>query len=105
MTRGMPKGRRYANDRVPTIEEIQRIVEYLDTRIKPILFTIASSGIRLGAWRFLKWGQVSPVEKDSNIVAPKIRVYAGIKVKLDKFQNGDDAHGVDYYHRHSLTRN
>jgi hypothetical protein len=51
MTRGMRKGRRYANDRVPTIEEIQRIVEYPGRRIKPIVFTMASPGIRLGAWR------------------------------------------------------
>ena len=41
--RGMPKGRRNANDRVPTIEEIQRIVEYPDRRIKPIVYTMASS--------------------------------------------------------------
>lgn len=27
MTRGIPRGRRYANDRVPTIEEIRRIFE------------------------------------------------------------------------------
>jgi len=74
--RGMPKGRRYANDRVPTIEEIQRIVEYPDRRIKAIVFTIASSGIRLGAWSYLKWGHVSPIEKDGEIVAARLRVYA-----------------------------
>jgi hypothetical protein len=74
--RGMPKGRRYANDRVPTIEEIQRIVEYPDRRIKAIVFTMASSGIRLGAWSYLKWGHVSPIEKDGEIVAARLRVYA-----------------------------
>ena len=74
--RGMPKGRRYANDRVPTIEEIQRIVEYPDRRIKPIVYTMASSGIRLGAWSYLKWGHVSPIEKDGEIVAARLRVYA-----------------------------
>src|SRR5690349_6324885 len=31
--RGMPKGRQAANDRAPTIEEIQRLVEYPDRRI------------------------------------------------------------------------
>lgn len=72
----MPKGRRYANHRVPTIEEIQRIVEYPDRRIKPIVYTMASSGIRLGAWSYLKWGHVSPIEKDGEIVAARLRVYA-----------------------------
>lgn len=76
ITRGMPIGRRYAVDRVPTIEEIQRIVEYPDRRIKPVVYTMASSGIRLGAWNYLKWEHVTPVEKEGKIVAAKIRVYA-----------------------------
>jgi integrase len=50
--RGMPRGRRYASDRAPTIEEIRKIVEYPDRRIKCIVFTMSSSGIRLGAWDF-----------------------------------------------------
>jgi hypothetical protein len=54
ITRGLPKGRQAANDRAPTIEEIQRLVEYPDRRIKPIVYTMASSGIRLGAWDYLQ---------------------------------------------------
>jgi hypothetical protein len=38
--RGMPKGRRYANDRGPTIDEIVRLTQYPDRRIKPILLTM-----------------------------------------------------------------
>jgi hypothetical protein len=75
MTRGMPRGRRYANDRVPTIQEIRKIVEYPDRRIKPIVYTMASSGIRLGAWNYLKWNHIIPVEKDGKVVAAKVRVY------------------------------
>jgi hypothetical protein len=33
ITGGMSKGRRYANDRIPTIEEINTIAEYPDRRI------------------------------------------------------------------------
>jgi len=76
ITRGMPRGRRYANDRVPTFEEIQKIVAYPDRRIKPIVCIMASSGIRVGAWEFLKWGHVLPIVKDGKIVAAKLRVYA-----------------------------
>jgi len=36
-----------ANDRAPTLEEIQKICEYPDRRIKAIIYTMASSGIRL----------------------------------------------------------
>jgi hypothetical protein len=30
ITRGLPKGRKHAYDRAPTIEEIKRIVDYPD---------------------------------------------------------------------------
>jgi hypothetical protein len=33
ITRGLPRGRRYADDRAPTLEEIQRTAEYPDRRI------------------------------------------------------------------------
>ena len=76
ITRGMPKGRKYANDRAPTIEEIRKMLEYPDRRIRPIIYTMASSGIRLGAWDFLRWRDISPMIKDSKIIAAKITVYA-----------------------------
>jgi integrase len=74
--RGMPRGRRYANDRAPTLEEIQKITDYPDRRIKPIVYLMASSGIRLGAFDYLKWGDIEPITKDDNCIAAKIRVYA-----------------------------
>ena len=40
------------------LEEIRKIVEYPDRRIKPIVYTMASSGIRLGAWNYLKWNHM-----------------------------------------------
>ncbi|HKG31673.1 MAG TPA: hypothetical protein VKA91_10410, partial [Nitrososphaeraceae archaeon] len=33
LTRGLPKGRKWADDRAPTLEEIRKIVEYPDRRI------------------------------------------------------------------------
>jgi hypothetical protein len=40
ISRGLPKTRRYADDRAPTIEEIQKISEYSDRRIRGIVYTI-----------------------------------------------------------------
>jgi hypothetical protein len=77
ITRGLPKVRRYADDRAPTLEEIQKIIEYPDRRIKSIIFTMASSGIRIGAWDYLRWGHIKPIEKEGEIVAAKMIVYAG----------------------------
>ena len=77
ITRGLPRGRRYADDRIPTIEELTKLLEYPDRRIKAIVYTMASSGIRLGAWDYLRWGDIRPIEIDGKIVAAKIIVYAG----------------------------
>jgi hypothetical protein len=77
ITRGLPRGRNYADDRVPTIDEIRKILEYPDRRIKAIVYTMASSGIRLGAWDYLKWGHLTPIIQNNEVVASKIIVYAG----------------------------
>jgi integrase len=77
ITRGLPKGRKYADDRIPTLEEIRKLVEYPDRRIKAIVYTMASSGIRLGAWDYLQWGNIRPIDKDGGSVAAKMIVYAG----------------------------
>jgi integrase len=78
VTRGLPKGRQVANDRAPTIEEIQKLVEYPDRRIKPIVYTMVSSGVRIGAWDLLQWKHVEPIaDKNGKIVAAKLSVYVG----------------------------
>jgi hypothetical protein len=62
----------------PTLEEIQRLIEYPDRHIKPIVYTMVSSGIRIGAWDYLRWKQVSPTTNDKGeIVAAKLLAYAG----------------------------
>jgi integrase len=78
ITRGMPRVRQAANDRAPTIDEIQKLVEYPDRRIKPIVYIMASSGIRIGAWDYLRWKHVIPMTNNSGeIIAAKLIVYAG----------------------------
>ncbi len=61
INQGLPKIRRFADDRAPTLEEVQKISEYPDRRIKGIVYTMASSGIRLGAWDYLQWKHVEPM--------------------------------------------
>lgn len=77
IARGLPKGRKHAADRAPTIQEIQKLIEYPDRRIKAIIFTMCSGGIRVGAWDDLKWSHVTPIEQDGKVVAAKLLVYAG----------------------------
>jgi hypothetical protein len=78
ITRGLPKAKKASNDRAPTTEELCKLIEYPDRRIKSIVYTMASSGIRIGAWDFLKWKHVTP-NKDAKgeIMASKLTIYAG----------------------------
>ena len=61
ITRGLPRPRMTANDRAPTVEELRRLIGYPDRRIRPIIYTMASSGIRLGAWDYLRWKHITPL--------------------------------------------
>lgn len=53
ISKGIPAGPENANDRIPTMEEILEVLKYPDRRIKPVLYTMISSGIRIGAWEWL----------------------------------------------------
>ena len=77
ITRGLARGKKYADDRIPTIEELKKLIEYPDRRIKAIVYTMASSGIRVGAWDYLRWGNLKPIERNGEVVATKMIVYAG----------------------------
>jgi hypothetical protein len=77
ITRGLPRPKRYASDRVPTMDEVRKLVEYPDRRIKAIVYSMISSGIRLGSWDYLRWGHCQPNVKDGKIMAVTMKVYAG----------------------------
>jgi hypothetical protein len=79
LMRGMPKERKYANDRAPKLEEIIRISDYLGRRIKSIIYTMVSSGMRLGAWDYLKWKDVNPIVRDDKVIAAKIKLILNLQ--------------------------
>ena len=54
ISRGIPRSRKFADDRTPTIEEIQKITDYPDRIIKAIVCTMVFSGIRIGSWDYLR---------------------------------------------------
>lgn len=97
ITRGLPKGIRYADDRAPTMEEIHKIIEYPDRRIKPIIYTMASSGIRVGAWDHLKWGHVFPIIKGGKLLAARINVYSGEDDEYFTFITPEAYHSLELW--------
>ncbi|MFZ0511011.1 MAG: hypothetical protein WAM14_05355 [Candidatus Nitrosopolaris sp.] len=81
VVRGMPRARKFALDRIPTIEEIRKLCEFPDRRIKPIVYTMMSSGIRLGAFDLLQWKHVSPITNSKEVIAAKMIIYPGDPVE------------------------
>jgi len=77
ISRGLPRVKKASNDRAPTLEELRKMLEYPDRRIKSIVCSMTSGGFRLGAWDYLRWKHVTPVyDKKSEITAAKVMIYA-----------------------------
>jgi Phage integrase family len=70
--KGVPAERHNAEDRVPTFDEIRKLLEHPDRRLKPIVLTMLSSGIRVGSWDYLQWKHVIPIKRNGVIVAAKL---------------------------------
>jgi hypothetical protein len=64
ISKALPRAKSSSNDRAPTLEEIRKLCEYPDRRIKPIVYTMCSSGIRLGAWDYLRWKYMSTITNE-----------------------------------------
>lgn len=75
ISKGIIKGNQVSEDRHPTMQEIQQIIKYPDMRIEMIISVMISSGIRSGSWDYLKWKDISPLEKDGVIVAGKLKAF------------------------------
>ncbi|MGD9533456.1 MAG: tyrosine-type recombinase/integrase [Candidatus Nitrosocosmicus sp.] len=82
ISKGIMRGDRYSNDRPPSREEIKKLLQYPDRRIKPIVLIMVSCGMRVGSWAYLKWGDIKPMSKDGKIVAGRIKIF---NTKTKKF--------------------
>jgi integrase len=79
-------------DRGYTHEEIQKILEFSDQRLKTAFLILASTGIRIGALRTLRVGDL---EKVDDIY--KVRVYSGDKEEYITFTTPECAKEIDTY--------
>lgn len=100
---GMPIANQTSNDRIPEIDEIVKLLQYPDIRLKPIVLTMFSSGIKVGAWNFLKWKHVIPLFKNNNnnnngeLLAAKLVVYAGEPEQYFTFISAEAYRSLQYY--------
>jgi integrase len=97
ITKTIPKSKRRSTDRIPTKEEIKQILNYPDRRIKAAVLVMISSGIRLGAWDDLKWGDIAPITKDDKVIAASIIVYKGDEEEYKTFITPEAYHALKEY--------
>ncbi|MFY9873604.1 MAG: tyrosine-type recombinase/integrase [Candidatus Nitrosopolaris sp.] len=90
--RVLPKVRRYALDRVPTINEIQNIVEAADIRGKALTPVFISSGTREGAIKQLKVGDYTRTEG-----VGRLTVYNGDPERYVSFISPEACNALDKY--------
>ncbi|MCS4538538.1 MAG: site-specific integrase [Thaumarchaeota archaeon] len=72
----IPHARKVGRDRAPTKEEIRLILDNADLRMKCIILILASSGVRLGAFNYLSWGDFREVAYGEYKLA-RMTVYRG----------------------------
>ena len=82
---GAPIKNRAAKDRPYNIDEIKKIMKYGDRRIKFIVLIMATSGMRIEGFEYLRWGNIMPVERDGKVVAAKIKIYEGDPEEYNSF--------------------
>ena len=90
--RVLPKVRRYALDRIPTINEIQNIVEAADIRGKALTPVFISSGTREGAIKQLKVGDYTRTEG-----VGRLTVYNGDPERYVTFISPEACDALDKY--------
>jgi hypothetical protein len=72
--KGMPSEKHNADDRIPNIDEIHKLLDHPDRRLKPIVYIMISAGIRVGSWDFLKWKHVIPIKDRHNDIVIAARI-------------------------------
>lgn len=72
-----PKSKKTGSDRAPTTDEVRQMLQASDIRIRCIILMCSSSGMRVGGFEGLRWGDVKPIREDSQIRAARVVVYRG----------------------------
>jgi integrase len=95
--RVLPRARRYALDRIPTVEEIHDIIEASDIREKALTLVFVSSGIREGAIEHLKVNDYTQIKRDEKMVAGRLVIYSGDPEMHISFITPEACHAVNKY--------
>ncbi|MDG6983062.1 MAG: hypothetical protein JRN28_00680 [Nitrososphaerota archaeon] len=72
----VPGAKKAGQDRAPTLEEVRRVVDVADLRMKCLVLFLCSSGSRIGSVQWLRWKDVEEVEIGGEKFA-KLTIYRG----------------------------
>jgi integrase len=100
ISRGLPEVSSVANDRAPTENELRKLIQAPDIRVKVIVLVMISSGIRLGAWDNLKLKHLTPIYSPQNpqeVIAAKLKVYDGLANPYTTFISKEAWHAIQEY--------
>jgi len=100
----IPHAKKTGSDRAPTIEEIRTMLESADTRTKCVILMCSSSGIRVGAFDGMTWGDLSPIyqkhgDGEKTMVAARLTVYKGEREEYVTFVTPECYHSLEQYKR------
>lgn len=95
--RMVPRGRSYALDRIPTLDEIKEIYDACDIRGKALTLTLLTSGVREGSIQSLTISDWSPVYRENKLVAGKLVVYNGDPERYFTFITPECYHAIERY--------
>jgi len=75
ITRGLPKGRKFADDRAPAIDEIRRIMSIRIEELKQLFVQWHHQELELEHGS-IRWKAIRPVTRNEAVIAAKTIAYA-----------------------------
>lgn len=81
----------------PSKETLRVLCSYPDRRIKAVVLTMTSAGLRVGAWDYLNVRDLAPVFIDGKVVCGKLTVYRGENEEYETFVSLEAYNALNEY--------
>jgi integrase len=93
----LPEFKKSKKDRSYEYEEIRRLLDIADERMRTVILLLASTGVRIGAIPGLRLKNIEKVEIDAATSIYKITVYEGFKEEYITFTTPECTVAIDSY--------
>jgi integrase len=93
----LPEFKKSKKDRSYEYEEIRRLLDIADERMRTVILLLASTGMRIGAVPGLRLRNIEKVEIDAATSIYKVTVYEGFKEEYITFTTPECTAAIDSY--------